>query len=109
MLKRRSPDGQRGLGRRRGQSDESTPNGVKGGQKQLSSYHTSSVLGSTIFHILIFLKLGCILKSMACHTSVSSIFFFFLNGTYNKTESFTEDILNSMGPSPRWMDGWCAC
>ena len=32
-------------------------------------------------------------------------FFFFLSGTYNKTEPFTEDILNSMGHSPRWMDG----
>ena len=107
-VEKEEPDGWRAVGRRRGQSDESTPNGVKGGQKQLSHYHPSSIPGSTIFHILIFLKLGCILKSMACHTSVGSIFFFFLSGTYNKTESFTEDILNSMGHSPRWMDRWCA-
>lgn len=103
------PDGWRTVGQSRGQSDESTPNGVKGGQKQLSHYHPSSVPGSTIFHVLISFKLGCILKSMACHISVGSIFFFFLSGTYNNTESFTEDILNSMGHSPRWMDGRCEC
>ena len=71
------PDGWRTVGQSRGQSDESTPNGVKGGQKQLSHYHPSSFPGSTIFHVLISFKLGCILKSMACHTSVGSIFFLF--------------------------------